>query len=99
MANEPPLVPSSENPVSRFLGGKPGAVFIKLAIISVIVGALLHFAGLSPAALVRGIGRMIDSIIGSGWEAVRTVAEFAIYGAVIVVPIWLIARFLAARKS
>jgi hypothetical protein len=97
MTTEPPTV--SDNPVSRFLGGRPSAVILKLAIISVIVGALLHFAGLSPAALVRGIGQMIKSLIGSGWDAVRTVAEFAIYGAVIVVPIWLVARLLAARKS
>ncbi|MGL4241238.1 MAG: DUF6460 domain-containing protein [Beijerinckiaceae bacterium] len=89
----------TDNAVSRFLGGKPSSVAIKLIIISVIVGALLHFAGLSPAALVRGIGRMIESLIGSGWDAVRTVFEFAVYGAMIVVPIWLIARLLASRKA
>ncbi len=88
----------SDNAVSRFLGGKPSSVAIKLLIISIVVGALLHFAGLSPAALVRGIGRMIESLIGSGWDAVRSVFEFAIYGAMLVVPIWLIARLLAARK-
>jgi hypothetical protein len=89
----------SDNEVSRFLGGKPSSVAIKLIVISVIVGALLHFAGLSPAGLVRGVGRMIESLVGSGWEAVRTVAEFALYGAMIVIPIWLIARFMAARKQ
>jgi hypothetical protein len=97
MVNEP--APKSDNAATRFLGGNPGSVAVKLAIISVIVGALLHFAGLSPAALVRGVGRMIESLIGSGWDAVRTVAEFAVYGAMIVVPIWLIARLLAARKG
>jgi hypothetical protein len=88
----------TDNAVSRFLGGKPSTVVIKLLIISIIVGALLHFAGLSPAALVRGVGRMIESLIGSGWDAVRSIAEFAIYGAMIVIPIWVIARLLAARK-
>jgi hypothetical protein len=87
----------ADNPVSTFLGGKPATVAIKLLIISVIVGALLHFAGLSPAGLVRGIGRMIESLVGSGWDAVRSIGEFALYGAMIVVPIWLIARLLAAR--
>lgn len=88
----------SDNTVSRFLGGTPASVAIRLIIISVIVGALLHFAGLSPAGLIRGLGRMIEGLIGSGWDAVRTVAEFALYGAMIVVPIWLVARVLAARK-
>jgi Family of unknown function (DUF6460) len=89
----------ADEQVSRFLGGRPSAVAIKLIIISVIVGALLHFAGLSPAGLVRGVSRMIESLLGSGWEAVRSVAEFALYGAMIVVPIWLIARLMAARKE
>jgi hypothetical protein len=88
----------SDNAVSRFLGGKPSSVAIKLLIVSIVVGALLHFAGLSPAALVRGIGRMIESVLGSGWDAVRSVLEFALYGAMLVVPIWLVARLLAARK-
>jgi hypothetical protein len=88
----------TDNAVTRFLGGKPSSVAIKLLVISIVVGALLHFAGLSPAALVRGFGRMIESLIGSGWDAVRTIVEFAVYGAMIVVPIWLIARLMAARK-
>jgi Family of unknown function (DUF6460) len=89
----------ADQDITRLLGGKPGSVAIKLLIISIIVGALLHFAGLSPVGLVRGLGRMIESIIGSGWDAVRTVAEFALYGAMIVIPIWIIARLLSARKA
>jgi Family of unknown function (DUF6460) len=88
----------TDNAVTRFLGGKPSAVAVKLLIVSIIVGALLHFAGLSPAALVRGVGRMIESLVGSGWDAVRSVAEFALYGAMIVIPIWVIARLMAAKK-
>jgi hypothetical protein len=88
----------ADNTVSRFLGGSPAAVAIKLLVVSIVVGALLHFAGLSPAALVRGLGRMIESLIGSGWDAVRSLGEFALYGAMIVVPIWLIARLVAARR-
>jgi hypothetical protein len=89
----------AENDISRFLGGKPASVAIKLLIISVIVGALLHFVGLSPAGLVRGLGRMIESLVGSGWDAVRSIAEFALYGAMIVIPVWLIARMIAAKKQ
>jgi hypothetical protein len=84
----------NDNAVTRFLGGRPGAVALKLAIVSIVVGALLHFAGLSPAGLIRGLGRMVESLIGSGWDAVRTVAEFALHGATIVV-----ARLMASRKG
>ena len=88
-----------DNAVTRFLGGKPGAVILKLAVISVIVGALLHLTGLSPAALFRGWGEMIRGLIGTGWDAVRNIAEFPLYGAMVVVPIWLVARALSARKG
>ena len=87
-----------DNAVTRFLGGKPGAVILKLAVISVIVGALLHLAGLSPVELFRGLGAMIRGIVGTGWDAVSNIAEFALYGAMVVVPIWLIARAVSARK-
>ena len=89
----------NDNAVTRFLGGKPGAVILKLAVISVIVGALLHLTGLSPAALFRGLAEMIRGLIGTGWDAVRNIAEFTLYGAMVVVPIWLIARALSARKG
>jgi hypothetical protein len=88
-----------DNAVNRFLGGKPSAVILKLVIISVIVGALLHLTGLSPAALFRGLGDMIRNLVGTGWDAVQNIAEFALYGAMVVVPIWLIARAFAARKA
>ncbi len=90
---------ANDNALTRFLGGNPGAVVLKLAIISVIVGALLHLAGLSPLSLFRGLEAMIRGLIGSGFDAVRNVAEFALYGAMVVVPIWLIARAFSAKKS
>jgi Family of unknown function (DUF6460) len=90
---------TGDNALTRFIGGKPGTVFVKLAVISIIVGALLHLAGLSPIALLRGLEAMVRSIIGSGWDAVRNVAEFALYGAMIVVPVWLIARAMSAKKG
>ncbi len=89
----------SDDALSRFLGGKPTTVIIKLVIISVIVGALLHWAGLSPLSLFRGLEAMIKGLIGTGWDAVRNIAEFALYGAMVVIPIWLIARAMNARKA
>jgi hypothetical protein len=88
-----------DNALNRFVGGKPLSVAIKLAIVSVIVGAVLHLAGLSPVSLLRGLEAMIRSLVGTGWDAVRNIGEFALYGAMVVVPIWLIGRALASRRS
>jgi Family of unknown function (DUF6460) len=85
--------------LTRLLGGTPTSVMIRLIVISVIVGALLYWSGLTPFALIRGFGDMLESLLGSGWDAVRRIGEFAAYGAVVVVPIWLISRLLASRKA
>ncbi len=94
----PPVPPSREDALARFMGGRPGAVILRLAILSVVVGALLHVAGLSPVALLRGVEALVRSVIGTGWDAARNVAEFALYGAMVVVPVWLIARALSTRN-
>jgi hypothetical protein len=85
--------------LTNLLGGTPTRVLIKLLVLSVIVGALLYWSGLTPAGLIRAFGAMLESLLGTGWDAVRRIGEFALYGAVIVVPIWLIARLLASRKA
>jgi hypothetical protein len=87
-----------DDALARFMGGRPGAVLLKLGVVSVIVGAFLHLAGLSPIALIRGVEAMVQGLIGTGWDAVRSIGEFALYGAMIVVPVWLVARALAARR-
>jgi hypothetical protein len=87
-----------DDALARFMGGRPGAVLLKLGVVSVIVGAILHLAGLSPIALIRGVEAMVRGLIGTGWDAVRSIGEFALYGAMIVVPVWLVARALAARR-
>ena len=88
-----------DDALTRFMGGKPGAVVLKLAVVSIIVGAILHLAGLSPVALIRGVEAMLRGLIGAGFDAVRNVAEFALYGAMVVVPIWLVARLFSARRG
>ncbi len=87
-----------EDALARFMGGRPGAVILKLAVLSVVVGALLHVAGLSPVSLLRGVEALVRSVIGTGWDAARNLAEFALYGAMVVVPVWLIARAVSARN-
>jgi hypothetical protein len=89
----------SDGNLERFLGGKPLSVAIRLAVISVVVGALLYWTGLSPLGLLRGLQRMVEGLLGSGFDAVRSLGEFLMIGAVVVIPIWLIARALAARKG
>jgi Family of unknown function (DUF6460) len=89
----------SDNALTRFLGGSLTSVLVKLLILSIVVGALLHWTGLSPASLVRGLDALVRDLVGTGWDAVRNVGAYALYGAMVVVPIWLISRLISQRKS
>ncbi|MHB2166829.1 DUF6460 domain-containing protein [Alsobacter sp. R-9] len=85
--------------VSRFFGGSPGSVLVKLIFLSLLVGAFLSLFGLTPPDIIRGIKSLIDSILDLGFGAVRELLRWLVYGAVIVVPIWLLMRLFGSRSS
>ncbi|CAH1659274.1 MAG: integrase [Chelatococcus sp.] len=78
--------------LQRFLGGSPGAVLVRLVFLSILVGALMAFLGITPFSLVEGVVRFIDRIFGRGLETLMEVGQWLVYGAIIVVPIWLLLR-------
>lgn len=78
--------------MERFFGGNPGLVLIRLMIISVIVGVLLSALGLDPRAIIDSIIRLLERIYDMGFEAIEWALRYFLLGAVIVFPIWLIAR-------
>lgn len=85
--------------VSRFLGGSPGSVIVKLVFLSLLVGAFLALFGLTPPDIIRGIKSLIDSVLDLGFGAVRELLRWLVYGAVIVVPIWLLMRLFGSRSG
>lgn len=82
------------NGIQKLLGGPPVAVLTKLVFMSIVVGAFLALLGLTPPDLFRGIRDLIDTIYSLGFEAVETVFRYFAYGAVIVIPIWLVMRIV-----
>jgi hypothetical protein len=80
--------------LQRFMGGSPGAVLVKLVFLSLIVGAFLAFLGLTPFALFDRLAQAFRSIFGLGFDALRDIGRWVLYGAVIVVPLWLLSRLL-----
>lgn len=83
--------------LSRLLGGSPGAVILKLVFMSILVGAFLALFGLTPPDLLRGIRNLVDRIWTLGFDAFREIFNYFVYGAVIVVPIWLLMRLFGRR--
>jgi hypothetical protein len=78
--------------MERFFGGNPGLVLIRLAILSLVVGVLLAALGFSPFDIIDSIRQLIARIYDMGFAAVEKAARYFLLGAVIVFPVWLIAR-------
>lgn len=84
--------------IDRFLGGSPLGVLVRLLFISLLVGAAMAFLGLSPRGLYEAAARFVRSIANMGLGAVGEVGQWIVAGALIVVPLWLLMRLLAARR-
>jgi hypothetical protein len=82
--------------LERFLGGSPVAVLFKLLFLSIVIGAIMTGLGLTPGTL--GVRLMIAarSMFDLGFGAVEDVGRWLATGAIIVIPVWLLAR-VAAR--
>lgn len=83
----------------RFLGGSPLAVFIKLVLLSILVGFVLTVLGLDPRNILWSIEALIRSIFNLGFDAFDWLWRYLLLGAVIVIPIWLIMRLLQSRRG
>ncbi len=80
------------NAMREFFGGTPGAVLVRLTVISVIVGVILSTLGLDPFDIIQSLQRLFTRIYELGFDAIEWVIRYFVLGAVIVFPVWLFAR-------
>ncbi len=85
--------------MERFFGGSPALITLKLLIASLIIGMVLSFFGFNYDNLYHAIIQLGDWISSLGLDAVRKVGKYIILGALIVIPLWLIARFFSLFGS
>ena len=83
--------------LNRFLGGSPGSVLVKLLFLSLLVGAFLAFLDITPFGLIEGVFNWIRSVFDLSLDTVKEVGLWILYGAIIVVPLWLLTRLLGQR--
>lgn len=88
-----------DNEFSEFFGGRPIKVFLKLALISLLVGFLMAMFSLQPLQVVDSAVRFIVGIFETGFAAFGEFGSYIVTGATLVVPIWLVMRVLAARRE
>ena len=80
--------------VNRFFGGPPHWVLIRLILLSILVGVILSAIGLDPLNIISSLERLVRAIWDMGWDAIAWVWRYFLLGAVLVIPIWLIARLV-----
>jgi Family of unknown function (DUF6460) len=85
--------------VQNFLGGPLWSVLIKLIFLSLLVGAFLSLLNVTPFDLFDNVIDLVRSVFGLGFDAIRDVGRWIVYGAVIVVPLWLISRLFSSTRG
>lgn len=83
--------------LQRALGGSPLGVIVKLIFLSLIVGALMAFLGLTPRSLFSALETFVRGVWNMGYDAIREVGQWILAGAIVVVPVWLIVRMMGRR--
>ena len=85
--------------VQRFLGGPPLAVIGRLVLLSILVGVILAAIGLDPWNIIESVRALIVHVWTMGFDVVRWLWRYFLLGAVIVVPMWLLARLAKAPRG
>jgi hypothetical protein len=85
--------------VNRFFGGPPLAVIFRLVLLSILVGVILKVLGLDSLNILRSIEDLVRTVWDMGFDAIVWLWRYFLLGAAIVVPVWLIVRFIRAPKG
>ena len=89
----------SNSGLSRFLGGSPAQVLLRLVFLSFVVGIILSALNLDPIDLVHMAVNFVERLWDMGFHAIGRLGNYLVVGAIVVIPIWLVMRLLAMGKS
>ncbi|MBX3566535.1 MAG: hypothetical protein KF914_00660 [Rhizobiaceae bacterium] len=84
--------------VNRFLGDTPLRVFVKLLVISFLVGVVMSAFGWSPLDIVDWLRDTVLRIWNMGFATVDRFLGYMLLGAAIVIPAFLILRLFSYRR-
>ena len=84
--------------LTQFLGDTPGRTLVKLAVISFAVGIILSAFNLTPFELWEAIRDFVIKLYDLGFEAIWRIAKYFVWGAIVVVPIFLFLRVLKLSR-
>lgn len=88
----------SHGPVTRFLGGTPLRVAVRLVVLSVLVGMVMQFFGWHPRDVLLALQDAVRDVWQMGFGALDNAFGWFLLGAAVVVPVFLVARLLSFRR-
>jgi len=81
----------------QVIGEGIGATLVRLVLLSIVVGIVFSALGITPANLLDRLEDFVRNLATLGINAVTWAFKYFLLGAVIVFPIWLIARLFGRR--
>jgi hypothetical protein len=98
MPNETRDLPATNDGLTRFLGGSPASVAVRLILMSLLVGVVLAAIGFDPWNIIHSIRSLFLRVWELGFDAINGLWRYFLLGAVIVIPIWLLSRLFGAPR-
>jgi len=85
--------------VTQFLGDTPVRTLIKLAVLSIVVGVIMAALNLTPLDLWYSLRDFFRWLYELGYEAFGRLGMYFVYGAMVVVPVFILMRLFSARRG
>ena len=82
-----------------WVGTGVAAIALRLAVISLVVGVVLSALGINANNLFYSINVLARRIYDLGFGSIEWLLQYMVVGAMVVVPIWLVARFLGGLRT
>ncbi len=83
----------------RIMGGSPLAVLGRLLVVSLLVGALMSWLDIDPAALFDWLRVSAMRLWASGFESLHLLGRYIVTGAALVIPVWLLIRLTSIGSA
>ncbi len=91
--------PMTNSMLARLVGGSPLGVFVRLVLLSIVVGFIMVHTGLDPwkmfQHLLNVLKDLVEYIREHGLEPLQEIWQYFLLGAAVVIPIWLLIRLMS----
>lgn len=87
-------VATGSSGASRYFGGSPLGVILRLLVLCVVVGLILDQLDLDVFRLLDRAMDVVRDLVANSADLLRLILRYFLIGAAVVIPIWIIMRLL-----